>query len=75
MTAPVEQIDPAVAALVDNEAVAQDRIADNLVASLLLLCQTIVMAQHSLDGKIVGQARSQRIESASTSLSEIDPIR
>lgn len=50
-------------------------LAPSVSASLLLLCQTIVMAQHSLDGKIVGQARTQRIESASTSLSEIDPIR
>ncbi|MDV6375439.1 hypothetical protein [Deinococcus arenicola] len=50
-------------------------LTPSVSASLLLLCQTIVMAQHSLDGKVVGQARTQRIESASTSLSEIDPIK
>lgn len=50
-------------------------LTSSVSASLLLLCQTIVMAQHSLDGKVVGQARTQRIESASTSLSEIDPIK
>ncbi|WP_291426097.1 hypothetical protein [Deinococcus sp.] len=42
--------------------------------SMMLLCQTIVMAQNAVDAKEVGQLRQQRIDSASTSLSEIEPI-
>ena len=44
-------------------------------SSLLLLCQTIVMAQHAVDRQELGQLRQQRIESSSTSLSEIEIIR
>lgn len=42
--------------------------------SLMLLCQTIVMAQNAVDAKEVGQLRQQRIDSTSTSLSEIEVI-
>lgn len=44
-------------------------------ASLMLLCQTIVLADHALDAQELGQLRQQRIESTSTSLSEIEIIR
>lgn len=43
--------------------------------SLMLLCQTIVMAQNAVDAKEMDQLRQQRIESNSTSLSEIEIIR
>ncbi|WP_027460659.1 hypothetical protein [Deinococcus murrayi] len=43
-------------------------------ASLLLLCQTIVMADHAVDAQELGTLRQQRIESTSTSLSEIEPL-
>lgn len=42
--------------------------------SLMLLCQTIVMAEHAVNAKDLGNLRQQRIESASTTLSEIQPI-
>ncbi|AWT37770.1 hypothetical protein GCM10008956_13910 [Deinococcus arenae] len=42
--------------------------------SLMLLCQTIVMAEHALNERDMRQLQEQRLESASTSLSEIDPI-
>ena len=42
--------------------------------SMMLLCQTIVMAQNAVDAKEIGQLRQQRIDSTSTSLSEIEPI-
>lgn len=43
-------------------------------SSLLLLAQTIVMAQTALDTREVGRLREQRIEATSTSLSEIEPV-
>ncbi|MPY66383.1 hypothetical protein F8S09_06670 [Deinococcus sp. SDU3-2] len=43
-------------------------------ASMLLLCQTIVMADHAVDAQELGTLRQQRIESTSTSLSEIEPL-
>lgn len=43
--------------------------------SLMLLCQTIVMAQNAVDAKELSQLQQQRIESTSTSLSEIEIIR
>ena len=42
--------------------------------SLMLLCQTIVLAEHALNERDMRQLQEQRLESASTSLSEIDPI-
>ncbi|THF67625.1 hypothetical protein E7T06_20210 [Deinococcus sp. Arct2-2] len=42
--------------------------------SLMLLCQTIVMAEHAVNAQDLGNLRQQRIESASTTLSEIQPI-
>lgn len=42
--------------------------------SLMLLCQTIVLAQGALDSRTMGDLRQQRIESASTSMSEIEII-
>ncbi|GMA14284.1 hypothetical protein E5F05_02360 (plasmid) [Deinococcus metallilatus] len=50
------------------------RLTGSLSASLLLLCQTIVMADSALDGQELGRLRQQRIESTSTSLSEIKPV-
>lgn len=47
----------------------------SIAASLMLLCQTIVMAQHAVDAKELEKLQNQRMESASTSLSEIEPIR
>lgn len=49
-------------------------LASGTSASLLLLAQTIVMADHAVDAQELGRLRQQRIESTSTSLSEIDPI-
>lgn len=43
-------------------------------ASLLLLCQTIVMADGAVDAQELGKLRQQRIDSTSTSLSEIKPV-
>ncbi len=43
--------------------------------SLMLLGQTIVMAQNAVDAQEVGQLRQQRIDSTSTSLSEIEVIK
>lgn len=43
-------------------------------ASLMLLCQTIIMAQHAVDAQELGQLQRQRITSSSTSLSEIEPV-
>lgn len=43
-------------------------------ASLLLLCQTIVMADDAVDAQELGKLRQQRIDSTSTSLSEIKPV-
>ncbi len=42
--------------------------------SLMLLCQTIVLAEHALNERDMKQLQEQRLESASTSLSEIEPI-
>lgn len=44
-------------------------------ASLMLLCQTIVMAENSMNEKEMSRLQQQRIESTSTSLSEIEIIR
>lgn len=44
-------------------------------ASLLLLSQTIVMADDAVDARELGRLREQRTEASSTSLSEIRPIR
>jgi len=49
-------------------------LSSSVSASLLLLCQTIVMAQNALNEREMGTLRQQRIESASTSMSEIDII-
>ncbi|MCD0177828.1 hypothetical protein IHN32_17985, partial [Deinococcus sp. 14RED07] len=49
-------------------------LSGSVSASLLLLCQTIVMAQNALNEREMGTLRQQRIESASTSMSEIDII-
>ncbi|GBF07954.1 hypothetical protein DAERI_200011 [Deinococcus aerius] len=46
----------------------------SISASLLLLCQTIVMADNAVDAQELGKLRQQRIESSSTSLSEIKPV-
>lgn len=46
----------------------------SISASLLLLCQTIVMANHALNTQELGKLRQQRIESTSSSLSEIKPL-
>jgi hypothetical protein len=46
----------------------------SMSGSLMLLCQTIVMAEHAVNAKDLGNLRQQRIESASTTLSEIQPI-
>lgn len=46
----------------------------SISASLLLLAQTIVMADSAVDAQEVGKLRQQRIESTSTSLSEIKPV-
>lgn len=44
-------------------------------ASLMLLCQTIVMAQNAVDVQELNKLQQQRIASTSTSLSEIEIIR
>ena len=44
-------------------------------ASIMLLCQTIVMAQHAVDAQELKKSQDQRIASTSTSLSEIEIIR
>lgn len=44
-------------------------------ASIMLLCQTIVMAQHAVDAQELKKLQDQRIASTSTSLSEIEIIR
>ncbi|MEF2277515.1 hypothetical protein V3W47_04330 [Deinococcus sp. YIM 134068] len=50
------------------------RLPGGTSASLLLLCQTIVMADGAVDAQELGKLRQQRIESTSTSLSEIKPV-
>jgi len=47
----------------------------SICTSLLLLAQTIVMADHALDARELESLRDQRTQATSTSLSEIDPIR
>lgn len=47
----------------------------SLAGSVFLLCQTIVMAQHAVDVRELSALQHQRIESTSTSLSEIEPIK
>lgn len=42
--------------------------------SLLLLAQTLVMAQTALDARELSKIREQRIDSTSTSLSEMEPL-
>lgn len=49
-------------------------LPSSTAGSLMLLCQTIVMAQNAVDAGEVGHLRQQRIDSTSTSLSEIEPI-
>ena len=49
-------------------------LASSVSGSLLLLAQTIVMADNAVDTRELGRLRQQRIESNSTSLSEIKPI-
>lgn len=49
-------------------------LKSSVSASLLLLTQTIVMADDAVDAQEVGRLRQQRIESTSTSLSEIKPV-
>ncbi|GGR69207.1 hypothetical protein GCM10008959_34040 [Deinococcus seoulensis] len=49
-------------------------LTGSVSGSLMLLCQTIVLAQGALDSRTMGDLRQQRIESASTSMSEIEPI-
>lgn len=49
-------------------------LGGSVSASMLLLCQTIVMADHAVDAQELGTLRQQRIESTSTSLSEIEPL-
>lgn len=44
-------------------------------ASLMLLCQTIVMAQSSVNAKELQKLTRERLTSSSTSLSEIKPIK
>lgn len=46
-----------------------------ICTSLLLLAQTIVMADDALDARELDTLRQQRTQATSTSLSEIDPIR
>ncbi|UBV44897.1 hypothetical protein LAJ19_19095 (plasmid) [Deinococcus taeanensis] len=50
-------------------------LSASVSASVMLLCQTIVMAQHALDERDVNDLRKQRVESTSTSMSEIEIIR
>lgn len=50
-------------------------LSSSVSGSLMLLCQTIVMAEHALNQREMQDLREQRLQSASTSLSEIDPIR
>ena len=50
-------------------------LSSSVSGSLMLLCQTIVMAEHALNQREMHDLREQRLQSASTSLSEIDPIR
>lgn len=52
----------------------QRGLGASVSASMLLLCQTIVMADHAVDAQELGTLRQQRIESTSTSLSEIEPL-
>lgn len=47
----------------------------SVCGSLVLLCQTIVMAQSAVDAQELQKLQQQRIESTSTSLSEIEPIK
>ncbi|WP_216326757.1 hypothetical protein [Deinococcus aestuarii] len=49
-------------------------LKSSVSASLLLLAQTIVLADDAVDAQEVGRLREQRIESTSTSLSEIKPV-
>lgn len=49
-------------------------LSSSVSGSLMLLCQTIVLAEHALNEREMQHLREQRLQSASTSLSEIDPI-
>lgn len=49
-------------------------LSSSVSGSLMLLCQTIVLAEHALNEREMQQLREQRLQSASTSMSEIDPI-
>lgn len=46
----------------------------SVCGSILLLCQTIMMAHSAVDARELRALRQQRIESTSTSLSEINPV-
>lgn len=46
----------------------------SVAGSLMLLCQTVVMAQSAVDARELEALRSQRVNSTSTSLSEIEPV-
>lgn len=50
-------------------------LGGSMSGSLMLLCQTIVMTEHAVNAQDLGNLRQQRTESASTTLSEIQPIR
>ncbi|ACO47674.2 hypothetical protein [Deinococcus deserti] len=49
-------------------------LPSSVAASLMLLCQTIIMAQHAVDAQELGQLQQQRITANSTSLSDIEPV-
>ncbi|GGK99902.1 hypothetical protein [Deinococcus radiotolerans] len=49
-------------------------LSSSVSGSLMLLCQTIVMAEHALNEREMQHLREQRLQSASSSLSEIDPV-
>lgn len=51
-----------------------DALPASTSASLELLCQTIVMAQHALEQRELEDLQQQRLKATSTSLSEIDII-
>ncbi|WP_189073002.1 hypothetical protein [Deinococcus sedimenti] len=50
-------------------------LSSSVSGSVMLLCQTIVLAEHALNERDMQDLREQRLQSASTSMSEIDPIR
>ncbi|MFD1733402.1 hypothetical protein ACFSC4_22985 [Deinococcus malanensis] len=46
----------------------------SVAASLMLLCQTIIMAQNAVDAQELSRLQQQRITANSTSLSDIEPV-